>query len=210
MRDYRAQDLYPHHKVLSSSQFLCYLRSPRDFYTRYVLGLPEVQGPALRLGKGFAEARSNAQFDLKSYAESEKLPKAAVDRLLAALPLLARAELSEHELSPKVGKWKLRATLDGYDPKRYLITEDKTGQVEWNQERVNFDNQLTFQAYAHWLTYGVPPARIVLNWIPTGKMPHMVYRFNTTRSIAKLKQFGRLVETVIANIEAEQFTNPIV
>lgn len=210
MRDYNHKALYPYTKVLSSSQFLCYLRSPQDFELKYKIGMPEAQGPALLLGKGFAEARANPEFDLRAYASEQKLPRAAVERLVAALPLLARPEQCEREMIAPVGRgWELRATLDGYNPGRYEIIEDKTGSVVWTQERVNFDNQITFQSFVHWKLIGVQPARTILNWVPTVKADHMVYRFKTTRSIAKLKQFGELVDTVIENIEAGNFSRPI-
>ncbi len=222
MRDYKANELWPHTKVLSSSQFLLYLASPERFGVEYKDGLPRSEGHALRLGRGFSEAFADRQFDLRAYAKAEKLRMPEVERLIAALPLLAHAERCEEELFADVGRgWKLRATLDGYNPSRWEIIENKIGAepndytrrmgipMGWTQERVNFDNQLTFQAFVHWKAITVQPSRIVLNWIPTTKSKTMVHRFKTSRSIAKLKQFGDLVAVVIENIEAGNFSRPI-
>jgi hypothetical protein len=94
--------------------------------------------------------------------------------------------------------------------RHYTIVENKTGTTVWDQERVNGNDQLTFQAFVHWRKYGIPPRKIIVNWVDCRpSATQRIHTFQTTRSIRHLEQFEARVETVIANLEAENFTKPV-
>lgn len=211
MREYKLNDLYPYTKTLSSSQFLCYLRDPAQFYTEYVMGLSRPRSKAMIRGIAFSEAYADPAFDLAAYLKTEDaFDERIVGRFTRALRVLERAPEREAELFGVVGDWKLRATLDGLDRDCYEIIENKTGAVEWTQPRVDTDQQLTFQAFVLRLALGVPPTRIKLNWVPTTKDGRIVVRFNTKRNSQQLNRFGVLVDAVLANIAAGNWTRHII
>lgn len=213
MRDYNSKELYPNTKTLSSSQFLDYLKDPFEFHLKWVLGVNGKEGPALKFGKIFSEAYADRSYDYHKELSEDQAN--IITRALPFLPELPK-KFCEYPLRPKFKGWTIRITLDGFEPEKYQIIENKTGAegngwvVGWTQERVNSSDQLTLQSWGFWKIKGVPPTRTILNFIPTSKNPKSpVQIFRTTRSIKYLKLFERKVEAVIENIEAGNFTRKL-
>lgn len=207
--EYNSKELYPHFKMLSSSQFLMYEKDPKDFYIRYQLGADDKHSIAMQVGSIFSELHRDRAFDHKAALASIKAPRRLAglfESAIKAMPVIP----AEVKLVCKLGKWKFRATLDGYVQDSYTIVENKTGKLGWNQERVDFSDQLTFQAWVHWKKFGVIPKSIILNWVNTNSSSSCLVRtFKTTRSVKCLKMFERRVEAVISSLEAGNFTNKI-
>jgi hypothetical protein len=215
--EYKSDDLYPHTKRLSSSQFLKYEKDPAEFFAEYVLGVKQKSNPKMLAGSAFSYLYEHRDFPITTFLKQEKVPAAArlgdlFERCVRQMPVLP----AEVEMICGFKGWEFRATLDGYAENDMIIIENKTGGATrafpdgWTQERVNFDDQLTFQAWCHWQYRNVIPKKILLQWVdtrPSAKQP--LTTFKTTRSTKNLKNFEKRVETVITNLEAGNFTNPL-
>lgn len=211
MRDYGLKNLYPNTQVLSSSQLLCYAKSPQQFYTEYEIGLAREVTDAMKWGIAFSEFYSDQKFDMAKWLTGELAMKPKdmpiVDKFKKAILCIKIAKLREHEIIvpvPSHPGWFIRVTLDGLD--NYEIIENKTGLAKWDQAIVDRDPQLTLQAYARWKESGVPPSRITLNWIPRRPGGKLVYSFKTYRSVSQLKRFEVWIDAIVQNIIAKNWT----
>lgn len=207
--EYDYASIYPNHKTLSSSQALLYEKDPAKFYTKYVLGVREPSSVPMLVGSIFSALHHNRKFDFRTALAECKAPKHIPDlfaRVIARFPIVP----AEIAIVVKHGKWKFRATPDGLVESNCLIIENKTGETEWTQERLNFDDQITFQAWTFWKKVGVIPNRILLNWVNTKRNCRKeITTLKTTRSVKALKMFEKRIDAIVQNIEAGNWTNPI-
>jgi hypothetical protein len=212
MPEYDRHTLYPHRKALSSTQFLDYEQSPGDFYLRWMLGVRGAPSLPMQIGRIFSALYADRTLDYRALL-NEAGASARIGHLfeeaMKGFPVLTGGQ-PETPLYAQYGSWELRATLDDFVRGHYTIVENKTGTTVWDQERVNGHDQLTFQAFVHWQKYGIPPRNIIVNWVDCRpSATQRIHTFQTTRSIRHLEQFEARVETVIANLEAENFTKPV-
>ena len=209
---YDFASLYPNTKTLSSSQFLCYEKDPKDFYVKYVLGANKTKSVAMSIGSIFSALYADRQIDFRKLLQEAGAPKRIADlfeQVIKRFPMLKNGN-AEFPMICEHNGWKFRATLDGFVEEYHTIIENKTGQVEWTQERANFTDQITFQAWTHWKKYKIPPRKILVNWVNTKANANKpVHSFNTSRSIKNLKMFERRVDVVLENLEAGNFTKQI-
>lgn len=210
---YNRAELYPHTHMLSSTQVLDYEKSPEDFFIEWVLGAARPKNAAMEFGTlvslKFAQQISDKELAARLTALSPKRLHTLLHDIVAALPKIP-PQFCERPFLVKHKGWTFRITPDACIPEQYTIIENKTGQAEWTQERVNFSDQLTLQAWGFWKTHGVPPKRILLNWGSTkAGAPKVIQSFRTTRSLTALKNMERRVEAVIAGIEAGNFSRQI-
>jgi hypothetical protein len=210
--EYDRHTIYPHRKALSSTQFLDYEQSPGDFYIRWILGVRGDPSIPMRIGRIFSALYADRNLDyralLKEAGASARIGN-LFEEAMKGFPVLKGGK-PETPLYAKYGQWELRATLDDFVRRHSTIVENKTGATVWDQERVNGNDQLTFQAFVHWKKYGLPPRTIIVNWVDCRPgATQLIHTFQTTRSIRHLQQFEARVDTVIAHLEAEHFTRPI-
>jgi hypothetical protein len=211
-RDYKMAELYPHTKKLSSTQFSDYEKDPFEFHLRWVLGVEMKKSPALIAGLAFSEVFADRSFDLAGTCRAGGVSEKVIDRLTSAIskfPILPFEDCEVEQVAQYRG-WEFRSTLDGYVPSMFDIIENKTSGLEWTQEKVNFLDQLTFQAWVHWKLKGFPPRKIIVNVVDTSgraKMPILV--FKTSRTVKCLKEFEKRVDAVIDGIEAGNFTQKL-
>lgn len=207
--EYDRKSIYPNKKVLSSSQVLLYEKDPASFYTCYELGAVGEKSIPMLVGSVFAALHEMRNFDHRAVLAEIGAPKHIPDlfeRVIKHFPVVP----AEQALLAPLGKWKIRVTLDGLLLDQWTIIENKTGEKQWNKERVNFDDQLTIQAWAFWKVHGVIPKQILLNWVNTKKnCTKELHTFKTTRSVKAVKMFERRIEAVIAGIEAQNWTQPL-
>lgn len=207
--EYDRKSIYPNHKVLSSSQVLLYERDPAAFYTNYELGVGGDKSIPMQIGSIFSALHEHRDLDYKTALAECGAPRhipELFEKVIGRFPIIPAEVIF---LAP-VGRWKIRVTLDGYVDKTCTIVENKTGEKLWNRHRVEADDQLTIQAWAHWKLKGVIPKQILLNWINTKKNARKdLETFKTTRSVKAVKMFERRIEAVIAGIEAGNWTKPL-
>lgn len=209
---YDLSSIYPNEKCLSSTQFLTYEEDPAMFYVVYVLGGKEEGSTAMEIGRIFSALYADRTLPFKEYLCQAGAPKHIAQRFEDAIKLfpILKGGYPEYPLIAEHRGWKFRASLDDYVADTLTIIENKTGQKEWTQERTNFSEQITFQAWCHWKKFGVVPRKIYLNWVSTKtKTSKLIQTFSTTRSIKALKEFERRVDTVIDNLEAGNFSRNI-
>ena len=208
---YDSASIYPFCKCLSSSQFLLYESNPQEFFMRYELGVGGRMTPAMNLGRIFSACYQNRSLDAKAILSENGFAPRIIELFIAALACFPVQKYGSPELPMRCefNGWEFRATLDDYIEKTLTVIENKTGQTEWNQERVNFSDQITFQAWTHWKLKGIPPRKIILNWWNTKNRNLDVRTFKTSRSLGCLRNFDKRVEVVVQNIEAKNFTNPL-
>ncbi len=203
---YDFKSLYPNKKTLSSSQFLLYEEDPQQFYMEYVLEARREASKAMIIGSIFSALHEDRKYNFREELLKIKAPKRIgdlFDEAIKKFPIVP----AEIPLKCKVGKWTLRATLDGFLEDYNTIIENKTGQVEWTQERADFSEQITFQAFVHWKKYGMLPKQIILNWVSTSpRSTQQIITFKTSRTVRAMKVFEQRVDRVIENIEVENFT----
>lgn len=210
--EYDSKSIYPNEKALSSSQFLLYEKDPQAFWLKYALGARGDSSQAMDIGRIFSAAYADRSLPFAHYLEEAGCkPKFILQfgEALAKFPVLKGGH-PELPIWVSFNGWKFRATLDNYLDWDYLVVENKTGKMPWTQERVNFSDQITFQAWTHWKKHKVPPRKIVLNWWNTAVTSYVdIKSFNTSRTVRALKQFEERVEVVVENLEAHNFTRPI-
>lgn len=109
----------------------------------------------------------------------------------------------EHEIVVPCEGIRLKAKLDGFDPKSKRIDELKTATKPWSQKRVDEHGQLTFYAYCVFLKHKKIPADIWLHWLETirfgeereMKVTGRVQSFQTKRIMADLiKMHARIMD----------------
>ena len=210
--EYDLKSLFPNTKTISSSQFLNYEEDPEAFYLRYVMGISQGDSVPMAIGRIFSAKYADRSLDADSCLKELGCKTDFIkmfDTAVTRLPVLKGGH-PEYPLICEYRGWKFRATLDDYVGASFVVIENKTGQVVWDQDRANSSDQVTFQAWCHWVKYGVAPSKIILNWWNTKQKNFCDVRsFKTSRSVKYLKQFQERVDIVIDNLNAENFTNKI-
>lgn len=207
---YDSESIYPHKKVLSSSQVLMYLKDPALFYTTYVLGVPYgSESKAMNIGRIFSALYEDRSFPFREALAEAGAPKRVGDlfeKVIDRMPVVP----AEVKLVVKHRGWGFRITLDGFAKKEATIIENKTGQNGWTQERVEKDPQLTLQAWGHLKKFKKLPKKIILNYIDTSARPTMELRtFATTRKKRDVMECEEILDLVVAGIEAENWTRNV-
>lgn len=207
--EYDFKSLYPYTKTLSSSQVLKYIESPQDFYIEYVLGVKKPPSVAMMTGSIFSALHEDRKFPAREALTQIKAIKRIADQfenVIKRFPVVP----SEVAMICKHKGWKFRATLDGYVHEQHADIENKTGQMEWTQRRVDESEQITFQSWCKWKRDGILFKKIILNWVDTrARAPKELVTFKTSRSVKQMQQFETLVDLVVEGIEAENWTQPI-
>ena len=208
--EYDIKSLYPNKKRLSSTQFLDYEDDPEKFYLKWVMGVRGEDSLAMQIGRLFSAKYADRSIDadtmLKEIGCKPDFVK-MFDQAVTKLPVLKGGH-PEYPLVCEYRGWEFRATLDDYVGKSFVVIENKTGQVVWDQERANTSDQVTFQAWVHWVKHGVAPSKIILNWWNTKQKNFCDMRsFKTSRSVKYLKQFQERIDLVIDNLEIENLQN---
>ncbi len=205
--EYNFKELYPNKKMLSSSQMLNYEEDVKKFYLEYCLGAKQESSTAMKVGSIFSALYENRDFDfISALAEIKAIRRYAdlFERVIKVFPIVP----AEIPLKCKYKKWTFRATLDGLSGE--TIIENKTGQIEWTQERADFSDQITFQSWVYWKKYNKVPKVTLLNWIDLRARARInPVCFKTYRKARQLKVFEQRVDRVIENIEAGNFTRNI-
>lgn len=209
--DYNHDELYPHTKMLSSSQLITYEDDPRVFYMEYVLGVRRPTSMPMQIGKIFSAMFANRKRKFtKELAELR--PKRIAMQLIEGLEQFPNlpSNMCEVALKCKFKGWEFRATLDGLVIKQETIIENKTGQVEWTQKRADTSDQITFQNWCYWKKHKKMAKKTLVYWLNTkASYRQLVYRFETTRTLEQVIEFEKRVEVVISNLEAGNFTQAL-
>lgn len=210
MRNYKKESLYPNTKVLSSSQFIDYARSPKNFYEKWVAGFEMKRSVALEVGVAFGELYADRNFDYRSYLLNcgLKVPARLIDLIGSVIKYFPKANKPEHELLIPFGGWKLRITLDDFYPKHGIIVEHKTSGLGWSQEVADNHIQITLQQWGYWKKQKKIPKRTQLNWIDTGYHPRKpVETFEIKKTKEQLEMFEKtIVVPVLKHLESKNFS----
>lgn len=208
--DYDFKGLYPFKKVLSSSQFLLYEDSPAEFYVKYVLGAKKQGSLAMTKGRIFAAAYKDRKLDYAYFLREAGCNQKFIDlfgKALAKFPVL-RGGHPELPMIAKISGWGFRATLDDYLAVNKTVIENKTGAIPWTKWRADESDQITFQAWVHWIKTGEPPSVIILNWWNTKQTNYAdVQSFKTQRTVKQLKEFEGRVGWVVRGLNNKCFSN---
>ena len=209
--DYNHDELYPNTKTVSSSQLLSYEESPNDFYMEYVIGVRRPTSMPMQIGKVFSAMFANRKRKFTKELADLRPTRIAMQLIegLKQFPNLP-SKMCEVALKCSFKGWKFRATLDGLVIKQETIIENKTGMVEWTQQRADTSDQITFQNWCYWKKYKKMADKTLVYWLNTKSNPRqLVYRFETTRTLEQVMEFEKRVEVVISNLEAGNFTQAL-
>jgi hypothetical protein len=118
--------------------------------------------------------------------EKGKSDNIMIEHLRRFLPSYPKVE---YGIKAKLDGITLFGKLDGYNPKKKIIGEVKTGK-KWTQSMVDTSGQLTFYALLVWLKYKVLP-EIYLHWCEAnnGVLTGEIKTFKTERSKIDLIKF---------------------
>lgn len=202
---YKVNDLFPFTCCLSSSQVLLCEEDPKAFAKAYVMQEKDPPSKAMTIGSIFAELHHHRNFDYKTALKDIKAPKRIQDLFAEIIKFFPKVD-AEVPLVCDIDGYQIRATLDGYDKKTQTIIENKTGNVEWTQQRADESDQITLQAFVHWKKYGKLPKKIFLNWVDMrpSSTKHLV-TFETKRTLTQVKAFEKRVLRVIDCVRNMEF-----
>lgn len=212
-RIYNKEELYPNSKILSSSQFIDYAKSPSDFYQKWIVGIEQKRGVALEVGIAFGEYYADRSFDYRGYLLNcgQKVPARLIDLVGSVIKYFPKPNMPENELRVPFEGWVFRITLDDVYPASGVIVEHKTSGLGWTQEVADNHAQVTLQQWGWWKLNGKVPKHTILNWVDTGYNPRLpVESFITKRSKKDLEDFEKnIVIPVLKHLEAGNFTRSI-
>src|SRR3990167_2427576 len=162
-------------EYLSWSQMNLFERNPELYREVYIEGREIYSTPALETGKNLATALENGGSD-----------DAMIEHLRRFLPSYQKVE---YEIKAKLGEINLLGKLDGFNPRKKIIGEIKTGK-KFTQKMVDTNGQLTFYALLVWLKYKTLP-EIYLHWCKSnnGELTGEIKTFKTQRSQLDLMKF---------------------
>jgi len=207
--EYDDKTIYPHFKVLSSSQFLAYEKDPRQFFNDYELGAKSEGTLKMSQGRVFSALYADRTLPFREYLKQMGAKPRVADRFEYAIKLMPvlKGGHPEYPLIANYGGWGFRATLDDFVEEIHVIVENKTGEKVWTQERADTDDQINFQAWSHLVKYTTVPKKIIVNWVDLRAGSNQILNsFITKRSLTQLKEFQKRVDVVIANLEAGNFS----
>lgn len=151
-------------QYLSWSQFSMFLRSKEEYRRVYINGGKTFSNKETEFGSRVSDGLENSD-------EENLTGDAVVDFCKLSLP---KVDEREKEMTVKFGDITLLVRMDGFE-KPSLIYEYKTGHLTpdgkkpWTQAKVDSWGQLTFYAFAFYLSTGIIPD-LKLVWIPTKKI----------------------------------------
>ena len=165
---------------LSWSQLQLFERNPELYREVYIGGREIYSTSALETGKELAMAIENGESD-----------NAIIEHLRRFLPNYPKIE---YEIKAKLGDIQLLGKLDGYNTRKKIIGEIKTGK-KWTQKMVDTSGQLTFYALLIWLKYKTLP-EIYLHWCEAndGELTGEIKSFKTKRSKIDLIKFSSRIK----------------
>lgn len=211
MRNYNAEELYPNSKLLSSTQFIDYAKSPKRFYEKWIAGIDDRKpSAALQVGIAFGELYADRSFDYRGYLLKcgVKIPSRLVDLVGSVIKFFPKPNMPEHELRVEFNGWNFRITLDDVYPKSHIIVEHKTSGLGWSQEVADNHIQVTLQQWAYWKLNKKVPKHTLLNWVDTGYHPKMpVETFTVLKTVEQLEAFEKgIVVPVLKNLDNNNFS----
>lgn len=165
---------------LSWSQMNLFERNPEMYKEIYIDGRENLSNDFLELGKEMAEA-----------LEKGKSKNPIINHLLIFLPSYPKVE---YEMKAKIEGIPLLGKLDGFNSKKGIIGEFKTGK-KWTQLMADKFGQLTFYTLLYRLKYKKMPKEILLHWMETNnddgklKLTGKIKTFKTQRSTNDLINF---------------------
>jgi len=172
---------------LSWSQLSMFEERPEDFRRSYIEG--QDIGSTMYMDFGSRVAKD---FEVGISADP------GISHAMIFLPEFAK---HEHQIIVPCENIRLKAKLDGFDPKSKRIDELKTATQPWTQNRVDSFGQLTFYAYCVFLKHKKIPAEIWLHWLETQrvgreiKVTGKVKSFETKRTMSDLiKMHSRIMD----------------
>lgn len=187
-------------RPLSWSAIGSFVWDKEQWYTKYILGLEQLQTPELIFGKKFADS-----------CEAKKP--------LSPVTILSKME---HELLFNIGDIPMIFYSDTFDDVTLRETgEYKTGVKKWDKKRVDEHGQITLGALGNFIVNKVKPeeCNLWLEWMPTQKIPKAngdykgfdyeidfidpkdVRRFNTRRTTRDVLMFGVYVKQVVKEMQ---------
>lgn len=169
-------------EYISWSQLQLFEKSPEQYRDVYILGQDILVTRRILLGREVADRM----------AEEGEAMDEDINFLKVFLPDYPEKEFP---IEADLEGIKLLGKLDGFNPKKLVIGELKTG-AKWTQKMADKHGQLTFYALLVWLKYGKLP-KIFLHWAETAEddfgeiyLTRRIVTFKTKRTLAQVILFS--------------------
>ncbi len=167
---------------LSWSQLSTFERSPSLYVRMYFEG-ERLDNKYLRFGKKLANRLETGE------------PIKDNPPLEMAASLLPSSPVREYKLIVDYDGILLLSKLDGFDEKKLILREVKSGK-RWTQNMVDRNDQITFYATAIWKKFKRLPRKIYLDWVETDELDNgaiiatgRVKTFETVRTLEDIVRF---------------------
>ena len=176
---------------ISWSQMSLFLRSPAEYKRIYIDGGDGFKSDYMDFGREFAEA-----------LDGNKSDRQDIEIMKEILPAYPKREF---KIEADFNGIKLLGILDGWNPRKRIIGEYKTGK-KWTQSTVNKHDQLLFYALCVWLKYRKVP-KVKLHWVETSRddygnlmLTGMFKNFERDVRLSDLLLFASKIEKVVKEI----------
>lgn len=176
----KLSDIRPH---ISWSEISSFEYNPEDWYSSYILG----------------NKKTSKQMEFGSMVD-KKLQEDPT-----FLPQVERYPIAQHPLEFYIDDLKVVGYIDGYDPSKPRIKDDKTGVTPWTQKKADETGQLTLYTLGLHLQEKINPAdlELAISWLPTKEMgdfsigfrdnPPTPIIFHTKRTKKDIMLFGAYI-----------------
>jgi hypothetical protein len=148
---------------LSWSQFNLFRTSKISYVNSYIYE-DKFENQSMEKGKMIAEMLE----------EGNSVEDEVLETIRLSIPKFKK---TEYEMNTEVAGVPLYGKFDGFDEKNLVLDEVKTGQLGWNQDRVDKSDQITFYCLMIYQKFGNLPKKIRLHYVPTEKV-NGVIKFN--------------------------------
>ena len=160
------------------------VKTPRPYFSYRQFSIVERDPELYRemyFGEGTQYDNEAMEFGRKvhdSIAKGEEAGDVEVDHAKMVLPAYPK---QHYDVKAKIpGEITLMGQFDGFDPRKMILADYKTGNTKWSQKMVDGSDQLTFYSYICMMRYKKPLRAIKLHWY--SRKTGIVTTFQTTRS----------------------------
>ncbi len=168
---------------LSWSQFNLFRSSKMRYVSAYIYG-EKYENEGMYEGKKFADMLE----------KDEAVDDPVIEQIRIMLPSFKEREF---EISTEVGGIPLFGKFDGFDKKKLVLDEIKTGQNGWDQRRVDKCEQITFYSLLIHQAMKEVPKKIRLHYIPTEKVNGKIRFTGDYKTFITKRDIGDIVNLLV-------------
>src|SRR3990167_3055728 len=195
-------------KPLSWSEVWLYQNRPDEYYSQYILGIPQEPSREMLLGS-IIHAGFEGQDWLKLLKDNNftaDYERNVGEIMKFNLPVFPEKEvwLGEKGKFYEETDCPIASKADGRDKEKNLLLEIKTGKNFWTQDMVDATNQITLYSFMYWKDTGKIPETILISCnVNNGK----VKMFPTNRTEKRMLDFCEEIKNIVKELKEKKWWN---